>query len=213
MEADKRKMDQAAAKLVQLRKKIGEAEAAVAETSLQFARSEYECKRIAGAGDPKPVVSEPAQLAALLFASANCTEEQKHAWQQAVADGLAKAMAELQAVLVSTIPGSPNMQAMDVDAGDGAKRPSDPTDGDQPLGQKPRLVKDDASKETSAGNSPPEALDASVPPDTPIEPNSSGVQGSDAPVIHSQKELDDRAQKARTDAIAAAEEAAENDEL
>ena len=117
MEADKRKMDQAACRLVQLRKKVVEDEAAVEETCQQYARSEYECKQLAGAGEAKPAIAEPGQLAALLPAPAHCTDEQKRAWQQAVNEGLAKAMAELQAILTSTIPG---VQSMDVDAGDGA---------------------------------------------------------------------------------------------
>ena len=44
MEADKRKMDQAAARLVQLRKKTAEAETAATEAAQQFACSECECK-------------------------------------------------------------------------------------------------------------------------------------------------------------------------
>ena len=74
MEADKRKMDQAAARLVQLRKKIVGAETAVTETSQQYARSEFECKQLAGAGEARPAISEPGQLAALLPAPARCTD-------------------------------------------------------------------------------------------------------------------------------------------
>ena len=209
MEADKRKMDQAAASLVKLRKKIVEAEAAVAETSLQFARSEYECKRIAGAGDPKPAVSEPGQLAALLPAPPHFTEEQKQVWQQAASTGLAKALAELQAVLAATIHGLPSSQSMDVDAGDGAKRASEPTGDEQPVGQKPRLA--DERNDLKAGETPAGSLDASVSPDSHIEPNSSCEQG--APDDLSQKEMEVRAETARSEAIAAAEAAAIDDEL
>ena len=193
---------------MQARKKLAELEAAASEAASQYVRTDAECKRLVEADRINPVkASDPAQLAAILPAPSHCTEEQKAVWQNVVAEGLAKAMAELRTMLDTQFPGVPEQHPMECDQ-DGAKRGLDTSGSNgEPVVQKPRTSVDcNAAPPAAAIN----GVAAPAGPD--IQTDAQGSQGvEDASLTAA--EIASRTQKVLNDAIAAAEEAAAEEEL
>ena len=202
VDKDRKRMDQDAAKVVQALQKLAVVEAAAAKSALAWATGDEELQQLLVARTQAEEAAKP-KVVTMCPAPKGLPEDQQAAWNQQAEAFMAKAVAELQATLAAAFPVPVSDPGMEIDGGaEGphrSKREASPSRvHTEPEGQKPRIE--------NGGNSggADGAEQAATPATTPVDPKAASIL---------QEKLAAKAEKAKLEAIMAAQAEADAKEL